>query len=153
MKKDAIEYSLYLLEIKDRTEKQLRERLIKKGYEEKEIYNAVEKMKHYGYINDVDYAKRYVKSDKGFAPLRLKTELIKKGISRDIAENTTENMIFDAKEVITKEINRKFIKKDFSDRKEQNRVIGYFLRRGFSYGDIRDVLVSFCKMEDDNFDC
>ena len=56
-----------------------------KGYEDGEIAAVIADFLDYGYLDDEDYCRQYIKYafSKGKGPLRVKQELAEKGISRD----------------------------------------------------------------------
>ena len=56
-----------------------------KGYGEDEIAEVIAEFLDYGYLDDEDYCRQYIKYafSKGKGPLRVKQELTEKGISRD----------------------------------------------------------------------
>ena len=54
----AFDTAIYYLTFRDRSRKELCDKLTEKGYEEAEIAEAVEKLMSYGYIDDERYAHR-----------------------------------------------------------------------------------------------
>ena len=55
----AFDTAIYYLTFRDRSRKELCDKLAEKGYEEAEIAEAVEKLMSYGYIDDERYASSY----------------------------------------------------------------------------------------------
>jgi SOS response regulatory protein OraA/RecX len=86
MNQDAKEAALRLLDYSDRTEKELRGRLLKKKYIEKDIDEVIEFLKEYGFVDDERYAKLYIAGGmrNGKGSVRLKNKLIEKGIPGEI---------------------------------------------------------------------
>ena len=81
-----------------------------------------------GYINDTKFARYYVENrfvKKGISQKRLKTELMKKGISKEIIDEVLDAR--DDEEEILKIIAKKRAKYD------DDRLIQYLCRQGFSY--------------------
>ena len=64
---------------------EMKTHLKSKGYEESEIAAVIADFLDYGYLDDEDYCRQYIKYafSKGKGPLRVKQELAEKGISRD----------------------------------------------------------------------
>ena len=62
-------------------------------------------------------------------------ELRHKGVEEEIIENALCD-IEDEKEMLKKELQRKFGNLDLTDKKVKNKVFGYFARRGFKTSDI-----------------
>jgi len=87
----AISYALRLLGFRMRTEKELRDRLIQKGYHP-EAEQVINRLKELGYLDDQAYVESYVRSRaKPAGRSRLKYELSqKKGIAKDIVEDTLD---------------------------------------------------------------
>ena len=92
------ESAIKIIERSYKTEKEIRDKLKQKGYEEKQINNSIDFLKEYNFINDNTYAKAFIKdklSSKGSQ--KIKYDLMKKGIAKDIIE---ENLIKDRKSVV-----------------------------------------------------
>ncbi|MGN1098060.1 MAG: regulatory protein RecX [Clostridia bacterium] len=148
---DCRERAIKIVALKDRTEKELRDKLAEKGYSDEEIDDAVEFMKSYNYINDESYAEKYVADGinlRGHGPRRIKTELLRRGISRDIAEAALENIEAEPRERLEEIMERRFAAADLGNPKERNRIFGYFARRGYSSHDIWGVINSRCAFRD-----
>ena len=123
--------------VSKRTEKQIVEKLIKKGYEPEEILEATAYYKELGYIDHSDYARRYVADCvklKGYGPERIKRELLQRGVEEEIAEAALEGVEYDLPELIKKRF------KSCGDEKERQKIINYFVRRGYSYYETAEAL-------------
>ena len=64
---------------------EMKTHLKSKGYEDGEIAAVIADFLDYGYLDDEDYCRQYLKYafSKGKGPLRVKQELAEKGIGRD----------------------------------------------------------------------
>ena len=64
---------------------EMRTHLKSKGYEDAEIREVIADFTDYGYLDDEDYCRQYIKYafSKGKGPLRVKQELAEKGIDRE----------------------------------------------------------------------
>ncbi|MBQ8304933.1 MAG: regulatory protein RecX [Blautia sp.] len=139
--------ALSLLEHKDRTERELRERLLRAGYGEEETEDAVAYAASYGYINDERYASNYIFGHMhGRSRGRILTELQQKGISREMAMAAWEETVGDEdtneQQLLLDAILRKYPSGSELDHKKMRSLYGYLLRRGFSYEDIRSAISS-----------
>ena len=138
MKISAKDQAVKFLSAYDRSQKELTDKLLKKGYSEEEVSEAIAFCKEYGYLNDERFAERFCHDAleiKKLGSARIKSELRRKGID----EETIANLQFDEedeRELLKNEIARRFKDADFTDKKVKNRVFGYFLRRGFKAGAI-----------------
>ncbi len=148
---DCKNSAIKLLTFRDRTEKELRDRLTEKGFEEGEIEETLELLKGYGYIDDERYAKKFVSDGinvRGHGPGRIKIELLKKGVDREIIEAALENENPDPREQIAQILGRRFSDSDLSNPKERSRILGYFARRGYAVRDVISAVNERCAFED-----
>ncbi len=138
----AKDYALNLISFRDRSEKEIREKIIKKGYSEEECEDAIAFCREYGYINDERFADHFVHDSvelKKLGKSRIKQEMRLKGIDEKVIEQAL-SFVTDEKEMIKSEINRRFKNLDFTDKKVKNKVFGYFARRGFKAHDILSAM-------------
>ena len=126
----------------DRTESNLKDKLRQNGYPEKLIEDAVAYVKKYHYIDDLRYAKNYIRchqEQKGAG--KLKIELMQKGVAKDLIEQALEEEFqMDERENIYQLLQKKGY---FSEEKlpvEQRRIYQYLLRRGYRSSDILSVM-------------
>jgi regulatory protein len=136
-KKEAKDVALRILSFRRRTEKQVKDKLQKKGFDEKTIKATVDKLKGFDLINDFEFATAWVKDRLAFKPRGkklLKQELWKKGIKKEILEQVTEELCQDedksALELLEK-IKKRY--KDLEPKAAKRRMFNFLLRRGFSY--------------------
>ena len=134
----AKEYAVKLLGFCDRSEKEIREKIIKKGYSEAECEEAIAFCREYGYIDDSRFAGHFVHDAvnlKKLGKARIKMELRQKGVNEEAIEEALCT-IEGERELLKSEMERRFGSLDFSDKKVKNKVFGYFARRGFKTTDI-----------------
>ena len=124
-----------------RSEKELENYLFKKVYEKKLDKNYIktisERLKEKSYVNDRKFAEWWVENrfvNKGVSRKRLQTELMKKGINREIIEEVLEGRD-DEEEA------RKMIAKKQGKYNEPDKLVAYLCRQGFSY-DLAKKIVS-----------
>lgn len=139
----GLKLALYYLGRRDRTEKELREKLEAKEIPPQEIEAVFQKLKSYGYLDDTAYAKKYQSSKNSYKPTgqrRLKMELYKKGVPKEIietVESTPENEYRLACEAAEAQM-RRYQRLD--QETAQRRLMAFLARRGFDYGTIKKVL-------------
>jgi Uncharacterized protein conserved in bacteria len=77
----AINYALKLLKFRPRSENELRKRMKLKGFDDSEIVEVIEKLKKYGYLNELEDAINYVKikCERGWSKKRIYLGLLIKG--------------------------------------------------------------------------
>ena len=145
-KKRGRQYALRLLTIKDRTTKELANRLRRKGFDEDVVNTVIAEMKDLGYVDDKKYAMHFAKlraTYNKFGPYRIRIELEKHGIPKDMAQDTVGRIFQEgmeeanALELAEQWIARKGIK---NREKSLRRLYAYLARRGFAPDIIRKTL-------------
>ncbi len=134
----AKDYAAKLLSFCDRSEKEIREKILKKGYSETECEEAIAFCREYGYIDDERYANHFVHDAVNLKKLgksRICMELRQKGVADEAIEAAVSE-IEDEREVVQRELERRFSGYDLTDKKVKNKVFGFFARRGFKTRDI-----------------
>ena len=135
--------AMHLLETMDRTESGLRDKLKDNGYPDVAIERALDYVKSFGYINDERYALNFINNRKDSKSRReIYALLCRKGIDKEIMDNAFEEVYeeSDDKDAIRRLIIKRHVDiKNCSD-EELNKLYGYLGRKGFAYGDIRQVI-------------
>lgn len=132
---------LRLLSYRDHSSKELIAKLIQKGHKREYSENAVAKLSEYGYVNDERYAENLANSlleRKGMNTNVVKSELIRKGISRDISDNIVESLDIDPVLRIIDLLNTKYSRK-ISDEKGVRRTVAALQRLGYRWSDINSA--------------
>lgn len=134
--------ALHLLEDMDRTESQLRTKLKQGLYTEDIIEQAVAYVKSFGYMNDLEYARRYISNKNGSKSQReIYAGLCQKGVARELIEQALEEFfeVHDDTEAIRAIMRKRRYDPETADDKEKQRLYAYLTRKGFRYDDIRQV--------------
>lgn len=152
-KYSAFDTALYYLSFKNRTQKEIKDKLIEKGYSESEIDKSISKLLEYGYIDDSHYTFLYIKSNINKKGIKLiKNELINKGILKEVVDEQysvyLENEISDdvcnnndfEYNTVNEIFERRFYSIDLTDEKNLRKVNSYFIRRGFKYEIVNKVI-------------
>ena len=134
--------AMFLLERMDRTEHQLRDKLMQNGYPAVCVDLAIDYVKKYHYIDDLRYATNYISyQQKRKSRQKLKIDLVTKGIDKNVIEQALDEA-FDSDEQI--KIRQLLEKKHYDpkecDRKEKQKTYQYLMRRGFKGSDILHVM-------------
>lgn len=149
---DCREYALKLIAFRDRTQKELHDRLIEKGYDENTVEDEIAFLKDYGYINDQKYAQHFIHdavSLKKWGKIRIRAELSKRGVSREISDNLLEDAFCEGStDILVQQLENRFKNSDLSNMKERTRIFNYFLRRGFSAEEIKGAMNRVCSFRD-----
>jgi len=96
----AYERALSFLEKRDRTEREVLDKLRLAGFSEESAEAALERLRGAGLVNDEDYAERYLQAltDKGRGRLRIASEMRRKGLAEELIRNTIEDGLSPARE-------------------------------------------------------
>lgn len=146
LKKRARSRALHLLEKQDRTKSQLIDKLKRSEYPEEIIDDAIEYVESYNYIDDMRYAKQYIrlgcykKSKK-----QLFFDLQKKGIDKSVAciaydEIAVEIDMKEEEDNIIRKIIAKKIPDNNATQKDIQKTYRYLLSKGFSYDEIKKYM-------------
>lgn len=136
--KRAKKRALHLLEQMDRTEKQLRDKLLANEYPQSCIDGAIAYVKGFHYLDDSRYASNYVRfSQEKMSRVQMKQKLLQKGIASSvIADAIEEEYVADETEQIMALLRKRKFVPEKADEKEFQRTYQYVMRRGFKSSDI-----------------
>ena len=135
----ALNYAFLLLRYRQRAVQELKNRLKRKKYPQRDIKQVIAYLKEYRYLNDKEFARSFTREKirRGFGEKRITFDLRRLGVSSgDIQEALT----LARQEMDENEVLRGMLHKLLEKKKDKNKVIGYLLRRGFAYGSIMRVL-------------
>ena len=128
-----------------RSEKECRDYLYKKIFEKKLDKNYIDriivKLAEKNYLNDARFAEYYVENrfvKKGVSLKRLKMELMKKGVSKEIIEE----VLADTDRNDIEELEKMILKKR-SKYPDDEKLTQYLCRQGFQYDLVREMIQSF----------
>lgn len=138
------ECALALLEFRDRTERELRQKLKEREYSAEEINETVLFLKEYRYLDDEAYADRYIRSCAARKSRRqIRADLERKGVSREIIDLQLQEKTVDEDSQIRKLLKKKgYVPGKRLEPAEYRRIMGALGRRGFSGEAIRKAMES-----------
>ncbi len=133
----ALKKAYNILSFRSHGKKELIKKLMSKNIEKQAAEYAAFYMVKKGYINDENYAIELLEyyNGKGFGKSRIRTEMIKKGLSKDIIDDVLEDFENDYKK-IREILQNRYSVQDLKDKKIKNRAVSYLLRQGYSYDEI-----------------
>lgn len=135
--------AMHLLNSMGRTENQLRDKLKQSLYPEEVIEAAMNYVKSFGYVNDAEYARSFIDSRKDRKSKReLYMQLGQKGIAKDTLNQIFEEYydVEDSREAIEAIMRKRRYDPEKATNVETQKIMGYLMRKGFAYDDIRKVL-------------
>lgn len=136
----AREYVYRLLTLRPRTEKEIILKMKRRGFSEDDITGVINLLKDYGYINDTDFARMWVKNRCQLKPMgkrRLYEELYRKGVSKENIETSLSRLTPDIEYGMARNIiDRKLAKCS----QEPRKLYSFLLRRGFSHEIVHKII-------------
>ena len=134
--------ALHLLEKQDRSEKNLRDKLKEGGYSEAVVDIAIDYINEYGYLDDARMAASHVRFyQDSRSKLRIKQDLMGKGISSDIIERVLEEeYTSDETSLMERLLEKKHYDKDNATYEDRAKMYRFLASRGFSSDSINRVL-------------
>ncbi|MBR0041143.1 MAG: regulatory protein RecX [Oscillospiraceae bacterium] len=134
--------ALELLSRRPYSRKELRDKLLLRGIDEQSADECVAWLAERGFLDDGEYAGAVARhySAKGYGAGRVKSELRRRGIERDQADETLAALP-DNTEKLDVFISRRL--KDPNDRDSVRKISAALFRRGYSWEEIRAALRRF----------
>ncbi len=134
--------ALYYLQYGPRTEFQMKNYLLQKGFGQEYIERVIQKLIDNNYLNDLEYAKNFI-IEKQTIKLKsisyIKAHLKKRGIQNEIINKSIEDLDNqDQHEIIKILINKKY--KQNSKLHDKQKMTQYLLRQGFIYNDVSKAI-------------
>lgn len=140
--KEVMAAATNILVFADNTEKNLRNKLERKGFNEEAIDSAVEKLKEAGLINDarlMHSVSEYLADKKLYGRGRIKLELQKKGFDKCLIGEQFDECVseVDFKENCLKLVRKKRLAEKILDSKTARSVTAALARYGYGYAEIK----------------
>lgn len=140
----AFDVAVKYLALSPRSEKEVVEKLYQKGFHKNEVDYAIDKCKHYRYIDDESYVCSYVdyyssKIGKKMIVYKLTTE---KGVNGTLVSNLVEDLISDEREEekCLKMARAYAMKKRITEKKDFQKIGAYLFSKGFEWNVINKAL-------------
>ncbi len=127
-----------LLSRRDHSVKELRDKLLR-TVDAESADAAIRKYKELGYLDDEKFAcslSEYLFRVKNYSVIRVKQELFKRGIDREIVSVVIDRAKYDPVDAVVNVINKSYLRK-LAEPDGREKVIAALVRRGFTYNDIK----------------
>lgn len=145
----AEEKALRLLDFRAYSRKELEDRLARDTDREAARDTAL-RMEELGLIDDEEYAGRLaaeLAARKGFSESRIRQELCRRGLDRDLAAQAAETAAPDPQEALRALVERKYLP-SLRDERGKRRTVAALQRLGYRFEEIRVVLRDFSEYID-----
>lgn len=144
----ARESALNLLGVRARSRKELRDRLLQKGFAPEAADEALQGLERSGFVNDAEFSEAWVRGRTGGRPMgpnRLSAELRQKGVDRELIDQALQaidpEMELDLALTVGRQKVEQFRGKTPQEQREGRRKLAALLqRRGFSWNTCTRVL-------------
>ncbi len=150
----ALSAALAFLAYRPRSEREVRDRLRQKGYPPEAIDAAIEKLRGWRYLDDADFARRWVENRETHQPRGrrlLEQELRRKGIDRDTAREIVEEADIDERTAALDLARNRLRRLPTGDPAGNRRRLADFLaRRGYGWDVVRPTLDAVLGEADDD---
>ncbi len=139
-RKEALNKGVSYVSKNLKTKKQVVTYLSNKGYSDETVYFVVDKLKEYNYINDIEYAKRYVETCSKTQGKRLvEFKLMSKGLKKEDIQ-TAYNEIQVPSKTNAYDLAVKYMKNRELTKENLAKAYCYLASRGFSYDEIDEAI-------------
>ena len=136
--------ALNLLKSRDYTEMTIRNKLKESMYPEVIVDDAVKYVISYGYVDDLRYAKNYVRSHRESRSSReLEIRLREKGVSADIIDSALESEGIgkdEERELIRRLLVKKCRNIDVTERDNRRKVMAFMYSKGFRTDRVEQIM-------------
>lgn len=149
----ATAYAYRLFSLRPRSEKELRDRLFRKGYGRATVYEVIALLKEKNIIDDLKFANLWVESRMRSRPkgtMLLRRELREKGVEQVIIEKALSERGAVDEEGVARELAAQKLgsMRGLSEEKAKKRLFGFLARRGFNFGMIEGIVRDCVKQRD-----
>ncbi len=142
----ARKIALRLLTRRMRTRREIEEKLTSRGFSRDIVSSVSDRLESAGLIDDVEYAAAFLRTSLRLRPRSyrvLRTELIKKGVSPELANSSVQES---SQSIPETSVAREVLKKahrlygKLPDRERKRKLFSFMGRRGFSLETISELL-------------
>ncbi len=134
--------ALEMLSRRPYSRRELKDKLLRRGTDEQSVEDCIAWLDEHGFLDDGEYAGAVARhyTAKGYGAGRVKSELRRRGIERELADETLEALP-ESTEKIDAYIARRL--NDPKDRDSVRKIGAALFRRGYSWEEIRAALRRF----------
>ena len=138
--KKGVSYVFGLLAKKPYAEREVRTKLYQKGYSSETTQKIIETIKEYKLIDDSDYAKTYVDSNKTKSKREIEFNLSQKGIDKHIIQNAVNDIKNDDEMAKIDIITVKYMKNKPKTSENLQKLFRYLQGKGFEFELIKNKI-------------
>lgn len=141
--------AVWYLDRKDRTSKELYNKLCQAGFEKKAVAKVIGRLTEVGLVDDYRFAENYANRliESNVSKREALQKMLQKGVPYDMAKEVLSECEADENEQITALINKKYRTKLMSDGGAE-KVYAALVRKGFSFEAVKTALKNYIEFED-----
>jgi len=141
----AFNRALNYLGFRMRSEHEVKSKLLELEYGEAVVLEAIVKLRKLGFLNDENFAEALLETQKrktGRGPRAIQQELKQKGIKKELLDKVIESYSEEEQIAIARSLAEKetLRNRSQSPRQTEQRIQNLLLRRGYSFGIIKEAL-------------
>ncbi|PIS07310.1 hypothetical protein COT78_04105 [Candidatus Berkelbacteria bacterium CG10_big_fil_rev_8_21_14_0_10_43_13] len=145
MKKKPLECALYLLELRDRTEGEIRDKMRMKKYEPAEIDSTIQFLTDKDFINDERFVKNLIRNNTDFGTkgkYKIRQKLIQLKVPADLIEQNLNGIDSDDELQRATELAEKWLAKqrNILPEKRYEKLGRHLISRGYEWDIVKDVM-------------
>ena len=131
------------------SKRELTKRLLQKGSDVEDAQAAADWLEELGAVNDEEYAATVARhyAARGYGAARVREELRRRGVERELWDDALEELQ-ESGDTLDALI-RKKCRGSLEDPKEQRRICGALMRRGFSWSEIKTAMGRYTEILED----
>lgn len=131
-----------LLSRREHSAFEIRDKLLKRDFEESEIEQAITELQQGGWLSDERYAEAYIRMRqlKGFGPVRIAMELNERGVKESIVDDYLHAGDESWQQTLEQQYRKKYKNKSIEDYNDKAKRIRFLQYRGFTLDLIYQVV-------------
>ena len=131
-----------LLSRREHSALEIRDKLLKRDFEEEEIAQAISELQQGDWLSDERFAEAYIRmrQQKGFGPIRIAIELNERGVDESIVDSYLHAGDENWLQTLTQQYSKKYKNKAIEDYNDKAKRIRFLQYRGFSLDMIYRVI-------------
>ena len=131
-----------LLSRREHSAFEIRDKLLKRDFDEQEITQAIVELQQGGWLSDERYTEAYIRMRqlKGFGPVRIAMELNQRGVEESIVDEYLHVGDESWQQTLEQQYRKKYKNKSIEDYNDKAKRIRFLQYRGFSLDVIYQVV-------------
>jgi regulatory protein len=131
-----------LLSRREHSAFEIRDKLLKRDFDEKEIAQAIVELQQGGWLSDERFAEAYIRMRqlKGFGPIRIAIELNERGVEEAVVDNYLHSSDDLWLQSLREQYQKKYRDKAIEDYNDKAKRIRFLQYRGFNLNAICQVV-------------